>query len=244
MGEEYEIFAKNLVERPRKSIRVNTIKISSKELVKKLEENGWKLERIPWFEDGFFVEVSPRSLTRTFEYYLGFYYIQEASSMIPPLVLDPKPGEIILDLCAAPGSKTTQMAAMMRNEGLIIANDNNLNRLKALRGNLQKCGVVNCVVTYMNGKFFWKKGLKFKKILLDVPCSGSGSIVTTWRIMEEWSEGLIRSLGNLQKMLLVSACRCLEKEGVIVYSTCSMEPEENEEIIDFAIKRELEPHDF
>ncbi|MDI6806588.1 MAG: RsmB/NOP family class I SAM-dependent RNA methyltransferase [Candidatus Aenigmarchaeota archaeon] len=208
-----------------------------KKILPRLIEKGWKLERIPWWKTGYRVDAKTEVLTKTLEYYLGYYYIQEAASMIPPLVLDPKQNEIILDMCAAPGSKTTQIAEMMGNRGVIVANDNNLKRLKALRANLQKLGVMNCVVTYTDARDFWKSGLKFDKILLDVPCSGSGSIVTSWRIMNEWSVRIIKRMSRFQKSLLVAATRCLSKDGILVYSTCSMEPEENEENVDFAVRK-------
>jgi len=171
------------------------------------------------------------------EYFLGYYYIQEASSMIPPLILDPKPEDRILDLCAAPGSKTTQMAAMMKNKGIIVANDDSVKRIKALCMNLQKCGIKNCIVTITDGRKFWRKGLKFNKILLDVPCSGSGTIISSYSVFETWSPYIVFRLSKLQKQLLKSAVRCLEKDGIIVYSTCSMDPEENEDVIDFGVKK-------
>jgi NOL1/NOP2/sun family putative RNA methylase len=202
-----------------------------------LIEKGWKLKQIPWWKNGYWVDVPTENLTNTVEYCLGYYYIQEAASMIPPLILDPKSNEIILDACAAPGSKTTQIAELMKNSGVIIANDYNLKRLKALRGNLQKLGVMNCITTYTDVRDFLKTGLKFDKILLDAPCSGSGSIVTSWRIMEEWSIGAIKRMSRYQKILLISVSRCLKENGTLVYSTCSMEPEENEENIDFAVRK-------
>jgi NOL1/NOP2/sun family putative RNA methylase len=237
LGDEYEELEKVIKSRILKSFRINTLKISKKEILPRLVERGWKLKQIPWWKNGYWVDVPTENLTNTIEYCLGYYYIQEAASMIPPLVLDPKPDEIILDACAAPGSKTTQIAELMKNSGAIIANDYNLKRLKALRGNLQRLGVMNCVVTYMDIRDFWKTGLKFDKILLDAPCSGTGSIVSSWRIMKECSISTIKRLSNYQKILLKSVVKCLKEDGILVYSTCSMEPEENEENVDFAVKK-------
>lgn len=236
LKDEYEEFEKVLRNRIHKSFRINTLKITRKDVLPRLEEK-FKLKQIPWWKNGYWVINQTESLTNTLEYYLGYYYIQEAASMIPPLLLEPKQNEIILDLCAAPGSKTTQIAEMMKNSGVVIANDYDLKRLKALRGNVQKLGVVNCLVTYSDARDFWKAGLKFDKILLDVPCSGSGSIVSTWRIMKEWSIATIKRLSSYQKVLLASAIKCLNNDGILVYSTCSMEPEENEENVDFAVKK-------
>lgn len=213
------------------TIRTNTLKISVEELEKRFKEKNYHLEKIPWCKEGFWIKTE-ENLSKSLDHVLGYFFIQNSSSMIPPLFLDPKPNETILDLCASPGSKTTQMAALMQNKGLIIANDINYDRLKALRGNLQRCGVINSVVTKMFGENFWKNNLKFGKLLLDVPCTATGSLNP--RILQQTSHSSIRFLSKLQKRLLISASKCLE-EGTIVYSTCSLEPEENEENVDFAV---------
>ncbi|MEM5766075.1 MAG: RsmB/NOP family class I SAM-dependent RNA methyltransferase [Candidatus Aenigmatarchaeota archaeon] len=235
LSKEYEKLEACLFFKPKKSIRVNTIKISSEKLVKRLEKNGMKLKQIPWYKDGFFVE-NEKDVVKTLEYFLGYYYIQEASSMIPPLILSPSPKDKVLDLCAAPGSKTTQIAMIMRNSGVIVANDNNLNRIKALRINLQKMGVKNCILTYEKGENFWKYGIKFDKVLVDAPCSGSGKIISTFSSLKLWSQSNVEKLSSLQKKLIYSASKCLKEKGTLVYSTCSLDPEENEEIIDFCVK--------
>lgn len=236
LGEEYRKLEACLDIKLKKSIRVNTIKIDRDKLLKRVRKIGIKLKQIPWYKDGFFIE-NEISIAKTLEYFLGYYYIQEASSMIPPLVLNPKPKELILDMCAAPGSKTTQIAMLMKNSGLIVANDNSLKRIKALRANLQRMGVKNCLVSFEKGEFIWKKKIKFDKILVDVPCSGSGKIITSPFSLSLWSQTAVERLSGLQKKLLFSASKCIKKSGVIVYSTCSLDPEENEEVIDFCIKR-------
>ncbi|MEM5836133.1 MAG: RsmB/NOP family class I SAM-dependent RNA methyltransferase [Candidatus Aenigmatarchaeota archaeon] len=235
LDEEYEKLKACLFVKPKKAIRVNRIKISREELVERLRKKGMKLEQIPWYEDGFFVE-NGKDIGKTLEYFLGYYYIQEASSMIPPIILDPKPKEKVLDLCAAPGSKTTQIAMLMKNSGVIVANDDNLERIKALRINLQKMGVKNCIVTQEKGENFWKYGIKFDKVLVDAPCSGSGKIISSFSSIKLWSQANVKRLSSLQKKLLYSASKCLKENGVLVYSTCSLDPEENEEIIDFCVK--------
>jgi len=219
---------------PPQSIRVNTLKISVEEFKKKMERRGWKFKAIEWYEEGFYVEAR-ENISKTIEHQIGYFFVQNVSSMIPPLVLEPKKDEIILDLCAAPGAKTTQIAQLMENSGLIIANDVKIKRLRALRGNLQRLGVINTVITLMDGGKFWKTGLKFKKILLDVPCSGSGSLNP--RIFQQIGKYTMNYLTRIQKRLLISAFKCLEEDGILVYSTCSLEPEENEEIVDFAVKK-------
>jgi len=215
------------------SLRVNTLKISVENFKKLMKEKGWDFDQIPWIKEGFWVSSS-ELLSKTKEHSLGYYFLQDASSMIPPLVLDPKPFDRILDLAASPGAKTTQMAAMMDNTGVIIANDIRHERLKALRGNLQRCGVTNTVVTKMWGENFWKSGLKFSKILLDAPCTATGTMNP--RILAETSVTSIRTLSNLQKKMIESASKVLTKDGFIVYSTCSLEKEENEENIQYAVE--------
>ena len=233
LTERYEkIFGEKIVP-PSKNIwhvRTNSIKISPKDLERRLEMIG-TIEKME-IEGGFWVR-SEKNLSKTVEHILGYFFLQNASSMLPPLFLDLEQ-DVVLDLCASPGSKTTQMAAIMQNKGVIIANDITYKRLKALRGNLQRCGVMNTVVAKMRGENFWKTGIKFKKILLDAPCSGTGTMNP--RILQETSERSVRMLSNVQKKLLFSAAKCLDDDGVIVYSTCSLEPEENEENVDFAVK--------
>jgi len=232
MLERYEkIFGKMTA--PSKNIwhvRANTIKMPAKDLEKFLSSIG-TVERME-HENGFWV-CSEKNLSKTAEHLLGYFFLQNASSMLPPLALNPKAGDMLLDMCASPGAKTTQMAAMMKNEGVIIANDVTHKRLKALRGNLQRCGVSNAIVTKMHGEDFWKGGLKFEKILLDAPCTGTGTMNP--RILHQTSENTVKMFSRLQKKLLESAVRCLDVEGTIVYSTCSLEPEENEENVDFAV---------
>lgn len=222
----------------KQSIRANTIKIEAGELKNRLEEKGLVLNKIPWLDEGFLVK-SPNyeqlfSLSKIKEHILGYFFLQNASSMLPPLVLDPKKDDRVLDLAASPGAKTTQMAAMMGNEGIIIANDITFDRLKALRGNLQRCGVINTVITKMWGETFYKTGLKFDKILLDAPCSATGTCKP--KIFQQTSLNTLVSLSRLQKKLVFSASKMLEKKGEIVYSTCSLEPEENEEVVDYSVR--------
>ena len=157
------------------SLRVNTLKISVEDFRNRMDERGWQYEQTPWVKEGFWVSTD-NLLSKTKEHSLGYYFLQNASSMIPPLALDSKPNDVILDLAASPGAKTTQIASMMKNTGVIIANDIRHQRLKALRGNLQRCGVLNTVVTKMWGETVWKSGLKFSKILLDAPCTATGTM--------------------------------------------------------------------
>ena len=212
----------------RKSIRVNTLKISVKDFLKRTELN---LEKVKWCNEGFFVKDRV-TLGNLNDHFLGYFYVQEAASMLPPLVLDIK--DKILDMCAAPGSKTGQIAGMMKNKGLIIANDSNYLRLKALTLNLQRMGVANVVVTNIKGYFIKER---FDSILLDAPCSGTGAIRKSPGTVEIYNPNMIRKLCADQKGLINNAFKILNKGGSLVYSTCSLEPEENEGVIDFLLKR-------
>ncbi|HLC32995.1 MAG TPA: NOL1/NOP2/sun family putative RNA methylase [Candidatus Nanoarchaeia archaeon] len=221
----------------RKSIRVNTLKISVKECVKRLEKD-WTLEPVPWCKEGFYIEHKNGRLDvgNTIEHTLGYYYVQEAASMLPPLALCPQPGELVLDIAAAPGSKTSQMAQMMKNKGLIIANDIKGDRLASLGINLQRTGVSNTVITLMDGLYFAKSGIQFDKILLDAPCSGTGTIRKSPKTIMMWNPESIKRLVRLQQKLILTAFDLLKPGGTMVYSTCSTEPVEDEGVIDFLLR--------
>jgi len=216
----------------RKSIRVNTLKIP----VKDFKLNGFKLDKIPFVDNGFFISGERTDIGNLIEHSLGYFYVQEAASMIPPIVLGPKEGEIILDLCASPGSKTTQLAALMKNKGIIIANELKFERIKILQSNLQRCGVSNTITTLMKGHNFSKSRIKFDRILLDAPCSGSGAIRKSLETLKIWNSNMLKKLSSVQKQLLKTAFNSLKRNGILVYSTCSICPEENEAVIDCLLK--------
>jgi NOL1/NOP2/sun family putative RNA methylase len=211
----------------RKSIRVNTLKANVSDIKKRLKDN-WKLTPIPWCKVGMWIEGERRDIGNLEEHVLGYIYVQEAASMIPPVVLDAKPGETILDMCASPGSKTTQIAAMMENKGLLIANDVSHSRLASLGINVQRMGAHNITITMMQGQRFKKSDLQFDRILVDAPCSGTGTIRKSFRSLTDWSPKLVDRLSKLQRSLMKTAWGSLKSGGTMVYSTCSMEPGENE----------------
>lgn len=228
---------------PVNAIRCNKIKISPEKLKKKLENAGWKILQ-PWKEyPEVMIVISnllPGELGRNIEHLLGYYYIQELSSMLPIIALKPKPHEKILDLCASPGSKTTQIASDMNNTGLIMANEKSLGRIKILASNLERCGVTNTIITRDDGivlcKNFLKQGILFDKILLDAPCSGEGTLRSSLSTYKMWNIHTIESLSKLQKRLFKNAFDILKPQGHIIYSTCTHAPEEDEEIVNFALE--------
>lgn len=227
---DWEAYKKYTLSFLRKSIRINTLKKPVKEIVKRLEKD-WYLEQIPWCPEGYYVEHKAGRLDvgNTVEHCLGYYYVQEAASMIPPLVLEPEPGERVLDMAASPGSKASQMAQMMKNEGILVANDVSGARLAALGINLQRCGVLNAIMTQMKGEQM--SGLEFDKVLLDAPCSGTGTIRKSIKTILMWNPEMIKRIAALQRKLILSAYNLLKPGGTLVYSTCSTEPEEDEAIV-------------
>ena len=231
----FEEFKKYSLSFLRRSIRVNTIKISIDKLKKRLEKN-WALEQVPWYKEGFFIEhinKERRDIGNLMEHTLGYFYTQEAASMIPPIVLEPEENDVVLDMAASPGSKTTQIAALMHNKGILVANDINSARMKPLSLNVQRCGITNCIVTIMYGQRF--RGFEFDRILLDAPCSGTGTIRKSLKTLRIWNPLMVQRLAHTQKNLVDTAFSNLKPGGTLVYSTCSNEPEENEAVIDFLL---------
>jgi len=235
LGREYEDFISVLTKAQRKSIRVNTIKADKDKVEKTLNRNNIRYSPVPWCNDALFIDS--KADLDTIEHQLGYYYIQNSSSMIPSLVLDPEPDESVLDMCAAPGSKTTHMGQLMQNKGLLVANEASHARVRALVINIQKCGLSNCVVTRQDGIGFEKNKERFDKILLDAPCSDIGTARKNPDIIRRWSIERVRNLASLQKKLIRSAYLCLKPGGVLVYSTCTTSREENEEVVEHLLSR-------
>ncbi|MFH0868325.1 MAG: NOL1/NOP2/sun family putative RNA methylase [Candidatus Woesearchaeota archaeon] len=235
----FEEFKKYSLSFLRRSIRVNTLKISIEDLKKRLEKT-WNLEQIPWCNEGFYIEhikKERRDIGNLIEHSLGYFYTQEAASMIPPIVLEPEENEIVLDIAASPGSKTTQIAALMKNKGILIANDLTTERMKPLSLNIQRCGITNCIITLMQGQWFKKSNIEFDKILVDAPCSGTGTIRKSLKTLRIWNPNMVKRLAGTQKQLIETAFNILKQNGTLVYSTCSLEPEENEAVIDFLLNK-------
>ncbi len=238
LGDEVKTLVEYCLKPLRKSIRINTLKIEREKCLRMLEAKGWELKPVPWYENGFWVENrNEEQLGNTLEHFMGYFYVQEASSMIPPVVLQPEEGDFVLDLAAAPGSKTTQMAEMMRNKGCIVANDIQIQRIKILRFNLEKLGVINAVVTRMDGRRFIKFRERFDKVLLDAPCSSEGIMRKDWKAFSRWNIRFIKEMARLQKRLIDAAAVTLKRGDVLVYSTCTMAPEENEAVVDYAVRK-------
>lgn len=235
---DFEKYLKILDVLPVKSIRCNTLKISVKDLKTRLEKKGWKISQ-PWKSgpEVMIVEndLMPGELGRSEEHLLGYYYIQELASMLPILALKPNEGENFFDMCAAPGSKTTQAAAEMKNTGTIIANEVSMGRMRILASNTERCGVTNTIIIKRDGAALKNKfqeiPLKFDKILVDAPCSGEGTLRSSPKTYTMWNIKTVNNLPKIQKRLFISAFNNLKINGEIIYSTCTHAPEENEAVV-------------
>jgi 16S rRNA (cytosine1407-C5)-methyltransferase len=220
----------------RKSIRVNTLKISVPAFQELAQANGWSLEPIPWCKEGFWIttDTSNIPLGNTFEHMSGLFYIQEASSMMPVSALFHHQSEqlnTVLDMAAAPGSKTTQIAARMNHDGVIVANEFSASRTKALYSNIERCGVRNSALTTFDGRVFgtWLPE-QFDAVLIDAPCSGEGTIRKDPDAMKNWHPTAVSTISTTQKALIESAFHALKPGGILIYSTCTLNREENQDI--------------
>ncbi len=229
-------FFRTIQEPLKPAIRINTNKISCEEILLRLKKQGWQLKQVPFYENAFVIENAgdDKHIGLTVEHFMGYFYMQEVVSLLPAVILEPKKDELILDMCAAPGSKTTQLSQMMSNTGLIVVNDNDFMRLKPLKYNVEKCGCLNVAITNVDGRVI--KGA-FDKILLDAPCSSEGQIRKDWKVLSRWSEEYIKSFSNLQKQLIKHAFEILKPNGTLVYSTCTFAPEENEEVVSYLLEK-------
>ena len=216
-----------------KSFRVNTLRIKENDLIKRLTKKRIKLEKVEWLDNGY-IYRSYFSLGSTPEYLSGYYFLQELASQIVAEVLDPK-NETILDMTASPGAKSTHIAQLMKNKGTLVCLEKNKKRSQALVNNLQRCGVKNSIVYNIDAIKVENLNMKFDKVLLDAPCSGNFTSEEKW--FEKRDMEGVQKNAKLQRELLTSAMSVLKKDGILVYSTCSLEPEENEMNIEWLMDK-------
>lgn len=229
LGSDYQNFLNGMQKSPNKGLRVNTLKVSADALREALP---WELFPSPFCKTGFLLPEEAGGLGLHPLHHAGAYYLQEPSAMSAVTALAPQPGERILDLCAAPGGKSTQIAAALQGKGLIWSNEIVPSRARVLLSNMERMGVRNAVVSSCHPqRLCTSLAGFFDRVLVDAPCSGEGMFRKDPGAAEEWSPEHVSSCALRQKEILFSAACALRKGGVLVYSTCTFSPEENEGVI-------------
>lgn len=218
----------------RQAIRVNLANADERRVLQRLRHGGVILDKVPFLDAGYWIRRSRVSVGATPEYLLGLYSIQEAASQIPITLFSELKGKRVLDACAAPGGKTVQLADSMHNTGVIVALDIDERRLSALANHLERCRIGNTIAYCFDARQAGRLKMLFDRILLDVPCSGNFAADRAW-FARRTSRDVERN-AEIQREILAEAAACLKEEGEIVYSTCSLEPEEDEMNMDWAIK--------
>ncbi|KAI9299950.1 NOL1/NOP2/sun family-domain-containing protein [Cunninghamella echinulata] len=241
VSEAVEFFEANEVPRP-VTIRTNTLRTRRRDLAQALINRGVNLDPIgKWSKVGLQIFDSTVPIGATPEYLAGHYMLQAASSFLPVMALAPQPNERVLDMASAPGGKTTYIAALQKNTGMVFANDANKDRLKSLIANIHRMGVKNAVVCNYDGREFPKVLGGFDRVLLDAPCSGTGVISKDQSVKLNKTERDFIDIPRLQKELILSAIDSVDAKsktgGYIVYSTCSVTVEENEAVVDYALRK-------
>jgi ribosomal RNA methyltransferase Nop2 len=241
--EALELFAANEARRP-VTLRTNTLKTRRRELASSLIARGVNLDPVgAWSKVGLVVHEAPVPLGATPEYLAGHYMLQGAASLLPVMALAPRPGETVVDVAAAPGGKTCHLAAMMRNEGTLFANEASPTRLRSVVANLTRCGVSCAVVSNYDGRRLPAVlgAASADRVLLDAPCSGTGVVAKDPAVKTSKSANDVWRCAHLQKELLLAAIDLADARspsgGVVVYSTCSLMVEENELVVDYALRK-------
>lgn len=232
LGTEYEAYLQSFQEKGRNGLRVNTGKLTAEEF-ETLSPFG--LKQVPWVPNGYIYE-DERPAVHPY-YYAGLYYLQEPSAMTPASLLPIEPGDKVLDLCAAPGGKSTELAARLRGEGVLVSNDISNSRAKALLKNLELFGTKNAVIlSEPPAKLAERFAGYFDKILVDAPCSGEGMFRKSPAIMKNWEQYGVEYYQKLQREILPSAVKMLKPGGMLLYSTCTFSPEEDEDTLLFLLR--------
>jgi NOL1/NOP2/sun family putative RNA methylase len=231
---DFSAFQETLVQPVPVHLRVNRLKIEPQRLVQMLEAQGVYLQRVSNTYDTLFLAPDLQRPGKLLEYFLGYVHTQALSSCLACIALYPKPRSYVLDMCASPGGKTSHLAQLMENTGLIIANEPYPNRHVILNHTLSRMGVLNTVATAYRAEVFPLKQ-RYDYVLADVPCSGEG----TFRMTSKRSNYIERKskarLPELQKRILLRAFDLLKEKGQLIYSTCTYNPDENESVVDFLL---------
>ncbi len=233
LGEEFSSYEQHLDDPAYYGIRVNTLKISVADFLKICPFN---VTPVPWTDNGFYVSREERPSRHPF-YYAGLYYIQEPSAMTPASYLPVEPGDKVLDLCAAPGGKSTELGAKLKGKGILVSNDVSVSRTKALIRNIEMFGIRNSVVLCTEAKYMVPSlhGF-FDKILIDAPCSGEGMFRKGSNELKNWEQKGSEPYAKLQREIVDDAVKLLKPGGMLLYSTCTFSPEENEQVIEYMLE--------
>lgn len=229
MGDEFNSYLESYKKPRFYGLRVNTLKISVEDFLK---ISPFRLEPVPWTTDGFYYSEGDNPGRHPY-YYAGLYYIQEPSAMLPGAVIGVRPGDRVLDLCAAPGGKSVQMAAQLKGQGLLVSNDINADRVKALVKNIELCGVRNAIVLNESPQKLARsfEGF-FDRIMVDAPCSGEGMFRKDEDAIKSWEKYKCEKCSGMQWDILQEVDKMLRPGGVMLYSTCTFSPEEDELMIE------------
>ena len=235
LGEEYPEYLASYEEEPRSGLRVNTGRLTPEQFLEMAQTADWNLKPVPWTKNGFYYQGERPS--RHPWYYAGLYYLQEPSAMSPAAWLPIKPGDRVLDLCAAPGGKATALGAMLNGSGLLVANDISSSRTRALLRNIELFGIANAFVTNETPAHLKNRFPEFfHKILLDAPCSGEGMFRKEDALARDWTPEKSDELSVLQKELILQAADMLRPGGQLLYSTCTFAPKEDEGVVSYLLE--------
>ncbi len=234
-GDELPDFLAAAPEPP--TVAVNAFKCDRKSFVNKLNQWGMTYTPHPVNPASYILASDPLPLSHTLSFFMGEFRYQGISSQLPALALDPQPGETVLDLAAAPGGKSIQLAALMNNQGRLLLNDASIKRMEPLMANLSRAAVTNDVLLNLAGQMIGRLLPEFfDRVLVDAPCSGL-NFYTERLQRQRWNASYLQTIANVQEQLLISAIKAAKVNGVIVYSTCSMTPEENEMVLQRILQR-------
>ena len=230
--EEIALLETSLSKKSEHALLLNNDKMSQDDLLRIYPS----LKEHPIVKNGFIYDKDELDLGKSVYHELGCFYLQEPSAMLPAYLLNPEPGDLVLDLCAAPGGKSMQASLLMKNEGLLIANDLSKARAFAIVENAERLGRGNLLITNNDFSLIYDKFYNtFDKIILDAPCSGSGMFRKESKMSEDWSYQKVLKNAETQKGLILMSYQMLKPGGVMVYSTCSFSYEEDEEVIDYLL---------
>ena len=231
--EEYARYEESFTKPRYQGLRINRLKMTPEEFAK---ISPFELRPIPWCSNGFYYKNEDNPAKHPY-YHAGLYYIQEPSAMTPAACLPVEPGDKVLDLCAAPGGKTTELGGKLGRKGVLVSNDISISRTRALLRNIELAGISNAVVLSEEPAKLTKKfeGY-FDKILVDAPCSGEGMFRKDPQMVKEWGPEKVEKYSSIQREIVLEAAKMLKPGGMMIYSTCTFAPEENEQTIEYLLE--------